>query len=126
MHALLISLALLGQAEVGLPPAPAADPTSLPVPAVGPATERIEDLKTWLLARLIVDMSFDAQKSAEVGRLIDTMNEQQLRVLIAAYKERAAKLVNMLTPYYKPLFVEVVYCFFEEGDFLFCKIIKML
>jgi hypothetical protein len=81
MHAFLMSLTLFGQAEAPIPGAPA------PVPSAGPV-ERIDDLKIWLLTRLIVDMSFDSKKSAEVERLINTMNERQLRELIAVYKER--------------------------------------
>src|SRR5262249_32113186 len=54
------------------------------------AGETVEDLRTWLLTRLIVDMNFDAQKSTEVERMINNMNERQLRVLIGVYKERVA------------------------------------
>jgi hypothetical protein len=91
MHALLISLVLFGQADVPIPPAPA---LAVPSPA---ATESVEDLKTWLLSRLIVDLSFDPQKSADVERMLDRMNERQLRALIAAYKERTTKQNPMTT-----------------------------
>ena len=83
MHALLISLMLFGQVDVATPPAPMAN---TPAPAESP-----EDLKNWLLARLIIDLSFDTQKSADVERMLDRMNERQLRALVAAYKERNQK-----------------------------------
>jgi hypothetical protein len=85
MHSLLITLALIGQTDVPLPPAPGvvSPPSSV--------AESAQDLKTWLLARLIIDLSFDTQKSADVERMLDRMNEQQLRALVAAYKERTSE-----------------------------------
>ncbi|WP_010587747.1 hypothetical protein [Schlesneria paludicola] len=85
MQTLLIVLAMFTQAEVGLPPAPA--PELPPVPAV----QSVEEMRAWLLSRLIVDMSFDAQKSLEVKQLMETMNEPQMRALIAAYKEQVQR-----------------------------------
>lgn len=98
MHAFLISLAILGQTDSVVPPSPGPTPpaSAVSTPAnsirqsVAPV-ETFEDLKTWLLTRLIVDLNFDAQKSAEVERLINTLSEQQLRVLIGVYKERTAQ-----------------------------------
>lgn len=90
MHGLLLSLSLFAQAEIGLPPAPAASLPAANAPAM-PNLRSLDEMKAWLLARLIIDMSFDAEKSLEVRRLIDTMNEQQMRMLIAAYQEKAAK-----------------------------------
>lgn|GEM_PF-3814265 len=92
MNALLISLALFGQANTVLPPLPALDAAAAPIP--GPAagaSESVTEMKTWLLTRLIVDLSFDPQKIAEVEKMIDTMSEQQMRVLVAVYKERSTK-----------------------------------
>jgi len=85
MHALFVCVALFGQGEVGVPPAPAAE-----LPASS-APDSLVEMRTWLLTRLIVDMGFDVQKSAEVERMINTMNEPQMRSLIAAYKERTTK-----------------------------------
>lgn len=95
MHALVISLALIGQAGSPVPPAPTESPAAarnnLAPPAVAAPRETVQDLKNWLLTRLSVDLSFDAQKAAEVGQLIDTMNDQQIRLLVDVYKERSAK-----------------------------------
>ncbi len=90
MHAFLVSLTLFGQTGVALPPAPDAEKPPAVAPASAPA-ETVEELRNWLLARLIVDLSFDAQKSTDVGRLIKTMDEPQMRALVAYYKERAAR-----------------------------------
>ena len=85
MYSLLFSLALFGQAEIGVPPAPAAEA------AVSPALNNAEEMRSWLLARLVIDSSFDATKSAEAQRLLANMNVQQLNALVAAYKELNAK-----------------------------------
>ena len=86
MHALVISLALLGQAEIdNLPTPPAPAPAIAEIPSPAPA-DNVEDLKAWLLGQLIVDMSFDPQKSAEVERMLDRMNERQIKALVEAYK----------------------------------------
>lgn len=90
MHALIVGLALIGQAEVPIPPAPSVTkpaPAAVQPPAGADSTE---EMKSWLLARLIIDLSFDPQKSAEVERMLGRMNEQQLRALVAAYQERTA------------------------------------
>ena len=84
MYSLVFSLALWGQAEIGVPPAPA------PEVATGIATESAEEMRVWLLARLVIDSSFDEKKSAEAQRLLASMNERQLNALVAAYKERTA------------------------------------
>ena len=84
MYSLVFSLALLGQAEIGVPPAPAVEV------ATGTATESAEELRVWLLARLVIDSAFDEKKSAEAQRLLASMNERQLNALVAAYKERTA------------------------------------
>ena len=85
MHSLLVSLALFGQAGIPNPPTPAA---VVPSPS---ATESVDDLRAWLLARLIVDMSFDVQKSGEVERMLNRMDERQMRALVAAYKEKSER-----------------------------------
>lgn len=82
MYSLIISLAFFGQSEVGVPPAPAAEV------AASPDAGNAEEMRTWLLARLVIDSSFDEAKSNEARRLLATMNEQQLKALVAAYKER--------------------------------------
>ena len=50
-----------------------------------------EELKAWLLTRLIVELSFNEVKIAETEKRLDTMNERQLCILIEVYKERVAK-----------------------------------
>jgi len=82
MYSLLFSLAFLGQTEVGVPPAPAAEVVA------NPEGSSAEEMRTWLLARLVIDSAFDEVKSNEARRLLATMNEQQLKALVAAYKER--------------------------------------
>ena len=84
MYAIYLSLALIGQVEIGVPPAPAAEIPAAPV-------DSAEELRNWLLARLVIDSSFDEKKSSEARRLLATMNERQLTTLVAAYKERMAK-----------------------------------
>jgi hypothetical protein len=106
MHAFLVSLAIFGQTDSVVPPAPtpispgansvvpdpsAPSPATSAVPSTAAPAETFDEMKTWLLTRLIVDLNFDAQKAAEVEGLINTLNEQQLRVLIGVYKERSAK-----------------------------------
>jgi hypothetical protein len=86
MQALLISVALFAQSDLGIPPAPA--------PAVEVSSnprQTAEEMRTWLLARLVIDSAFDEKKSAEAQRLLSTMNEQQLTALVEAYKERAPR-----------------------------------
>lgn len=96
MYSLLLSLALTGQIEIGVPPAPAADPAAnlTSEPATSGTGESAEEMRAWLLARLIIDSSFDEKKAAEAQRLLSGMNSQQLNSLVAAYKERTAKPVN--------------------------------
>ena len=102
MNLIVVCLAFLGQFGSGqtdqvVPPAPApAEAASksvplqpAPIPAV-PLSNRFEDMKAWLLARLVVDYSFDATKAEEVSRMLDTMNDGQMRLLIAAYRDRMA------------------------------------
>lgn len=88
MHALMVSLALMGQTDIAPPPAPAVAkpaPSAVSTPATAGSPE---EMRSWLLARLIIDLSFDPQKSADVERMLDRMNEQQLRALVGAYVER--------------------------------------
>jgi hypothetical protein len=66
MYSLVFSLALLGQAEIGVPPAPAAE-----APA-NQSADRAEEMRVWLLARLVIDSSFDEKKSADAQRLLAT------------------------------------------------------
>ncbi len=90
MQSLLIALAMLTQADIGLPPVPG--PELPPVPrAAASGAQSLDEMRAWLLSRLMIDMSFDVPKSLEVKRLIDTMNEQQMQALIAAYKDQAAR-----------------------------------
>lgn len=97
MYAVVVCLAFLGQTDPAVPPAPApaeslskpATPQRTQLPAY-PLSNSMEDMKAWLLARLVVDYSFDANKASEVSRMMDTMNEGQMRLLIAAYRDRMA------------------------------------
>lgn len=84
MYSLIMTMAFLGQAPAPIPPAPAAEVD---------ASDREEEMRSWLLARMVIDLSFDERKSAEAKRLLSTMNEQQLTALVAAYKERQGKPV---------------------------------
>lgn len=78
MYALVLSLALLGQVE--------ANPANSPG-----ATATTEELKVWLLSRLIVELNFDETKLADTEKRLDKMTDRQLRVLIEVYKDRVAK-----------------------------------
>ena len=91
MYSLVFSLALFGQAEIGVPPAPAAEVSSDSTSSTPTTTE---EMRTWLLARLVIDSSFDEKKSLEAQRLLLSMNTQQLAALVAAYKERSVKPVS--------------------------------
>jgi type IV pilus biogenesis protein CpaD/CtpE len=91
MYSLLIVLTVLGQNEIGVPPAPAADSSVV-------STTNAEEMRTWLLARLVIDSAFDEKKSAEAQRLLATMNAQQLTALIAAYQERSSKTEKATVP----------------------------
>ena len=88
MYSLFILLTVIGQSEIGVPPAPAADTSA------ASATNSAEEMRTWLLARLVIDSAFDERKSAEAQRLLATMNTQQLSALVAAYQERTTKSVK--------------------------------
>jgi len=48
-------------------------------------------LKSWLLSRLIVELSFDEAKIADVEKRLDKMDDRQVRILIDVYKDRVAK-----------------------------------
>ena len=92
MQALLIQLALFCQADAVLPPPPAPAPIpNVAAQAVVPAAQTTEELRDWLLSRLVVDQGFDPQKSAEVKSLLATMDDRQVRFLVDYYKDRAAK-----------------------------------
>lgn len=82
MYTLVLSLALLGQVEASSPNSTSESPA---------ATATSEELKAWLLSRLIIELSFDEAKIADTERRLDNMNERQLRVLIELYKDRVAK-----------------------------------
>ena len=97
MHAMLISLVLLGRSRC-----PACGDTApcwsllrhlhpQPPAAADSKAPSVEEMKTWLLTRLTVDLSYDAQKSAQLQRMINSLNEQELKVLIAVYQERSGK-----------------------------------
>lgn len=81
MYALVLALSLLGQVEV--PPAPEISSSQ--------NSSTTEELKAWLLGRLIIELKFDEAKIAEVETRLDKMSERQLRVLIEVYKDRVAK-----------------------------------
>lgn len=87
MYSFIFCLSLFSQNEIGVPPAPAADL------AATPATDNAEEMRTWLLARLVIDSSFDEKKSLEAQRLLATMNVPQLNALVSAYKEKMGKAV---------------------------------
>lgn len=93
MNSLWICVALFGQVENVIPPAPSPAVDSRPVVVSSKTTpvESIEDQRTWLLGRMTVDMSLNAQSSIEVGRLLNQMNAEQMRELITAYKDRATR-----------------------------------
>lgn len=91
MFALMICLSLFNQNEIGVPPAPAADF------AAAPAADNAEEMRSWLLARLVIDSSFDEKKSQEAQRLLAMMNTQQLNALVTAYKEKQAKVSSAPT-----------------------------
>ena len=84
MQAFLLVLALFGQNELPLPPAPASEAA----PTV--ETQTVPEMRAWLLAQLTIDQAFDATKSAEVAKLLEAMDELQMRSLIKVYKERTA------------------------------------
>lgn len=93
MQALLIQLALFCQADAALPPPPPPAPIAnngAVVHAI-PGAQSTQDLRDWLLARLVVDLGFDVQKSNEVKELLTTMDDKQVRFLVDYYKERAAQ-----------------------------------
>ena len=92
MTPVLFSLVLLCQSEIGVPPAPAAEAVAQPV------HQSVDEMRSWLLARLVIDSSFDEKKSAEARRLLDTMNEDQLKALVAAYQERTTRPTRTTTP----------------------------
>jgi hypothetical protein len=50
-----------------------------------------EDLKVWLLTRLIVEVNFDENKIAEIEKRLDKMSDRQVRILVEYYKEQVAK-----------------------------------
>jgi len=83
MYALVLSLAL-GQVEMNL-----SSPNSINEPPVATATT--EELKVWLLSRLIIELSFDEAKIADTERRLDKMSDRQLRILIELYRDRVAK-----------------------------------
>lgn len=91
MYSLLVVLMVLGQSEIGVPPAPAADTSVV-------SATNAEEMRTWLLARLVIDSAFDEKKSAEAQRLLATMNAQQLSALVAAYQERSSRTEKASVP----------------------------
>ena len=104
MQALLINLALFCQSDLVLPPAPQptpilnTTPVAVPVAQGGATAQSPQDMRDWLLARLVVDLAFDAQKSNEVKTLIATMDDNQMRFLVEYYNERAAKRDQAVKP----------------------------
>lgn len=50
-----------------------------------------EDLKTWLLSSLIIELNFDEAKIAEVEQRLDKCSDRQIRILVNLYKDRLAK-----------------------------------
>lgn len=89
MQAILLTLALFGQNELPLPPAPASEATPIEK-AQSIENQTVPEMRAWLLAQLTIDQAFDATKSAEVAKLLEAMDELQMRSLIKVYKERTA------------------------------------
>lgn len=89
MQAILLMLALFGQNELPLPPAPASEAAPIGK-AQSVETQTVPEMRAWLLAQLTIDQAFDATKSAEVAKLLEAMDELQMRSLIKVYKERTA------------------------------------
>lgn len=91
MNSLLICVALFGQADFAVPPAPAPAVDSAPAVVSSKAipVQTLEEQRAWLLGRLTVDNALDANSAADVGRLLNQMNEQQMQELMAAYITRA-------------------------------------
>lgn len=50
-----------------------------------------EELKSWLLSRLIVELKFDEAKITQVGERLDRMSDREIRILINVYKDRIEK-----------------------------------
>lgn len=50
-----------------------------------------EDMKVWLLTKLIVEVNFDEKKIEQIEARLDKMSDRQLRILIETYKERVEK-----------------------------------
>ena len=86
-----------------LPPAPApaertveieSPPPPLPASTLESSpnsSSTTEDLKVWLLTRLMVELSFNEEKIKEVEVRLDKMSDRQVRMLIEVYKDRVAK-----------------------------------
>ena len=86
-----------------IPPAPAPAERSVQIDSPPPplpastlesspnSSATTEDLKVWLLTRLIVEMSFNEEKIKEVEVRLDKMSDRQVRMLIEIYKDRVAK-----------------------------------
>lgn len=91
MYALVLAALVMGQVEGPelLPPPPAPEATEESSP--NSQTASSEELKAWLLSRLIIELNFDEPKLAQVEKRLDNMSERQLRVLIELYKDRVAK-----------------------------------
>lgn len=54
-------------------------------------SSEIEELKSWLLASLIIELNFDESKIAEVEQRLNNCTDMQIRVLVQLYKDRIAK-----------------------------------
>lgn len=77
----VLTVLLVVQIDSPIPPAPAA-------PVAAASETSAESMRSWLLARLILDQSFNEAQAAEASRLLARMNVSQLDALVAAYKER--------------------------------------
>lgn len=89
MYALVLATLLMGQVEgPEIPPAPAPEIVDS---SPNSSTASTEELKAWLLSRLIIELSFNEEKLVQVEKRLDNMSERQLRILIDLYKDRVAK-----------------------------------
>jgi hypothetical protein len=86
---LILALGQVGQLPP--PPAPSLPPAQVQSQSPDASTASVEELKVWLLTRMIVELSFNEEKISEFEKRLDKMSERQVRMLIEFYKERVAK-----------------------------------
>lgn len=56
-----------------------------------PHSEAFKKDKAWLLAQLMIELKFDPQKTQQLSEQLDTMTDEQLAILLQAYKDRVSK-----------------------------------